>query len=247
MNRFLPFLALAMAVPALASDIETQAEQLASLRSEVEALSSQLELDKEDLRGRLRAVEAQTVDLEVQIRREELRLERLLAEEESQQALLDEAQGPDDLTPVVRSGIAQFREHVRAGLPFAVSDRISSLDELESKLSEETMSAQQAAARLWAFAEDERRLTRENTLARQVISLSGEETLVDVARVGMIAMYYRTPEGTYGQAVPDGDGWTWAPLTHTEDAAQAADLFDALSQGIRVGEFTLPNPLAGAR
>jgi hypothetical protein len=84
MNRFLPFLALAMTVPALASDIETQAEQLASLRSEVEALSSQLELDKEDLRGRLRAVEAQTVDLEVQIRREELRLERLLAEEESQ-------------------------------------------------------------------------------------------------------------------------------------------------------------------
>ena len=77
--------------------------------------------------------------------------------------------------------------------------------------------------------------------------MDGEETLVDVARLGMIAMYYRTPEGTYGQAIPDGDSWSWSPVTGSEDAMQVADLFDALSQGIRVGAFTLPNPLAGAR
>lgn len=249
--RPLSLLLAALLVPlsaaAQSSDIEAQAERLAALRSEVESLSSELELEKEDLRGRLRAVEAQNVDLEVQIRREELRLERLLAEEEKQRTLLDEAQGPDDLSPVVRAGIAQFRSHVEAGLPFKVEERLKSLSELERKVADQEMSPEQASARLWAFAEDERRLTRENALGRQVIPLGGEDTLVDTARVGMIAMYYRTPEGTYGQAVPSGDGWSWQAITGTVEAEQVATLFDALSQGVRVGTFTLPNLLAGAR
>ncbi|MFT4979727.1 MAG: TolA-binding protein, partial [Myxococcota bacterium] len=90
-----------LCAPASAGDIDAQAERLAALRGEVETISAELELDKADLRSRLRAVEAQTVDLEVQIRREELRLERLLTEEEKQRSLLDEAAGTEDLTPTV--------------------------------------------------------------------------------------------------------------------------------------------------
>jgi hypothetical protein len=236
-----------LCAPASAGDIDAQAERLAALRGEVETISAELELDKADLRSRLRAVEAQTVDLEVQIRREELRLERLLTEEEKQRSLLDEAAGTEDLTPTVTAGITQLRGVVTSGLPFKVDDRLQSLSELEVKLREQTMSAEQAAARLWAFAEDERRLSRENALDRQVISLGGEEMLVDVARVGMIAMYYRRPDGGYGQAVPGDDGWRWAELTASADIAEVTALFDALSQGIRVGTFTLPQPLIGAR
>jgi len=247
--RALPVLAalLAAAPPALADDIDAQAARLAALRADVETLSSDLELEKEDLRGRLRAIEAQNVDLEVQIRREELRLERLLAEEQKQQALLDDAQGGDDLTPVVREGLDAFRASVRAGLPFKVEDRLASLDALDAKLTDRSLSAEQASARLWAFAEDERRLSRENALGRQVISLGGEELLVDTARLGMVALYYRTPEGAFGQAVPVGDGWTWQPLTGAAEAEQVSALFDALAKGVRVGFFTLPTPLAGAR
>ena len=241
---------MALSVPLLwatlahAGDIEAQAERLATLRAEVEALSSEVELEKEDLRGRLRALEAQQVDLEVQIRREELRLERLLAEEEKQRQVLESAASRDDLSPAVRAGITQLRAVVSAGLPFKASERLGALAELEQKLSDGSLSAEQAATRLWAFAEDERRLTRENALDRQVIPLEGEEVLVDVARVGMVALYFHTPSGAYGQARREGDGWRWVLLTSEADAAQAEALFDALARGIRVGWFSLPQPLS---
>ena len=67
-----------------ASSVQEQAEELAQLRAEVEGLSEQLSAGKDDARGKLRAIEAQKVELEVQVRRQELRLERLLDEEQRQ-------------------------------------------------------------------------------------------------------------------------------------------------------------------
>lgn len=232
---------------ASAGELEAQAERLAALRADVETISSELELEKDELTGRLRAIEAQKVDLEVQIRREDMRMERLIAEEISQQALLEEAEGADMLTPVVEEGIQTYRDHIRLGLPFKHSARLDALADLESRLQERTLTTEQVAARLWAFAEDERRLSRENTLDRQVIELEDGEVLVDVARLGMVAMYYRTPEGAYGQATRQGDGWTWEAIGDSGEIEQLAGLFDALSRGIHVGWFTLPRPLNGAQ
>ena len=249
-NLLLPLLVaggLASLSIATAGDVAAQAERLAALRADVEALSSELELEKDDLRSRLRAIEAQKVDLEVQIRREEMRLERLIAEEEGQKALLEDAQTADTLTPVVRDGIATFRSAVEAGLPYQPDARLDALTELESKLDEGSLTTEQVAARLWAFAEDERRLSRENTLDRQVITLDEGEVLVDVARLGMIAMYYRTPEGAYGQAVREGSGWGWSALEDPAEVEQLAALYDALTRGIHVGWFSLPSPLQGVQ
>ena len=100
-----------------------------------------------------------------------------------------------------------------------------------------------AAARVWAFAEDERRLSRENVLDRQVISLDGEEVLVDVARLGMVAMYWRAPDGRVGQSRRSESGWTQQRLESAQ-AEQVEVLFDSLANGIRSGVFELPGLLA---
>lgn len=236
-------LLVSLAAQAQSSDVTARAARLAELRQEVETLSNALELDKDELRGRLNAVEAQTVDLEVQIRREELRLERLLAEEEQQRALLASTGEVDEISPVVLDGIRQLKVHVTEGLPFNTEARLQALAELEQKLQAQEIRPEQAGARLWAFAEDERRLTRENALGRQVIALQDTDVLVDIARIGMVALYFKTPDGTYGQATQTSDGWSWTPIEDAAAAAEVSMLFSALSQGIRVGEFTLPNML----
>jgi propanediol dehydratase small subunit len=246
-KKTLPLLAVLLFTGvSAAGDVEAQAERLAALRSDVEALASELELEKGELTAQLRAIEAQKVDLEVQIRREDLRMERLIAEEASQRALLEDAEGADDLTPVVQEGILTFQDHVRRGLPYQHSARLAALADLESRLQDRSLTTEQVAARLWAFAEDERRLSRENALDRQVIALEDGEVLVDVARLGMVAMYYRTPTGEYGQAVRQGDTWTWQRIQDADDVEQLSELFDALSRGIHVGWFTLPHLLNGA-
>lgn len=229
-----------LSASANAGDHRAQAEQLAALRVEVESLSEQLAAEKEDAKGRLRAVEAQRVELEVQIRRQELRMERLLSEEQAQRAKVEGAGGGDSaVRDAVMQGIRVMRSEVLAGLPFKTGLRLAALDELEAKLRADTLSPEQAAARLWAFAEDERRLSRENILDRQVIPLDGNDVLVDVARVGMVAMYWRAPDGRVGRAARTAEQWSY-PVLGAGGASAVDSLFDALGKGIRTGSFALP-------
>jgi hypothetical protein len=229
-----------LAAPALAADHQAQAEQLAKLRAEVEALSEQLTAEKDEAKGRLRAVEAQRVELDVQIRRQELRMDRLLAEEQSQRAAIEGAGGGDAaVRAAVERGIEALRTEVTVGLPFKTDLRLAALAELEQKMASDAITAEQAAARLWAFAEDERRLSRENVLDRQVIPLDGQDVLVDVARVGMVAMYWRAPDGRIGRVRGVAGGWEYPTLSGADEEAVAA-LFDALGKGIRSGAFSLP-------
>ena len=109
------------------------------------------------------------------------------------------------------------------------------------------MTPESAAARLWAFVEDELRLSRENALDRQVIPLPEGEVLAEVARLGMVALYFRTDGGLTGAAVPRDGGYAWEVITDRDDQKAVAALFEKLRHGVRTGAFTLPNPgLRGA-
>ncbi|MDP2309461.1 MAG: DUF3450 family protein [Pseudomonadota bacterium] len=225
---------------------DSRAEALARLRREVETLSTELGEEKEDARGRLRAIEAQKVEIEVQIRREELRLAQVAGEAEARRAeLTSHATRGADLALAVQAAIARMRAVVAAGLPFHLPDRLAEMDTLSSQLATASLTPEAAAARLWAFTEDELRLARENGLDRQVVSVDGAEVLADVARLGMVALYFRTEGGVVGMVTRGGGGWQWTRLEDREDEKAVGVLFDKLKHGVRTGAFTLPNPYAG--
>ena len=68
---------VAAALGAATEATDSHASELARLRREVETMSTDLALRKEDLRTRLKATEAQRLEIDVQIRREELRLTQI--------------------------------------------------------------------------------------------------------------------------------------------------------------------------
>lgn len=228
-----------------ASELETRAARVAELRTEVETLNTNVGLAKEELTADLRASAGQQAELEAAVRRQELRLERLLGDEQTALREVEkQSRGASEaLEREVRTGIDGFRRHVQASLPFQSDARLKALQELEAHLDAKTLPVEQVAARLWAFAEDERRLTRENAIGRQVATVDGDEILVDTARLGMVAMYFRTPDGRIGQVQRAGDAWSWIVLSAEPQAAQVDGLFDALEKGIRTGWFELPQPL----
>lgn len=247
LRLILPGALLLAAGPVRAADPSAQAERLAALRAEVEALHDHVQDEKDAHRSRLRALEAQKVDLEVQLRRQDLRLERLLDDEVALQARVREGSvGSEGVGEAVRAGIVALRAVVEGSLPFKRTERLAALADLEAQLDAGVLPPEQVAARLWAFAEDERRIGRENALDRQVAEIDGVEHLVDVVRLGMVAMYWRGPDGRVGQVVPEGDGWRWVPHEEPTTQAQINALFDALGRGIRVGWFTLPSPVPAA-
>ena len=232
------------AVPA---GLEERAERLAELRAEVSRLGDELAARRDESDHLLRALQAQQVDLEVQLGREALRVQQLqdLLEARREAAAVD-ADLEELVRPVVLDGIAQARATVEAGLPYRLDERLAALDEIGRGVEGGELAPTRALGRLWAFVEDERRLATENSLDRQTLDLHGREVLAEVARLGQVALFYRTPDGEVGFAAREGAGWAWVPL---DDAA--ADpvnrLFDALNKGIRTGWYELPWAFGGSR
>jgi len=221
------------------------AEQLAELRAEVEGLASELALMKDDPRSRMRSLQAERGDLESRVRREELRIEQLRQEAARvREATEIDAATTEALAPVLLESLDRVSAQIDAGLPFRTSDRKQEVERLRSQLEGGLLPPGKVASRLWQLVEDELRLSRESGLYKQVLPLAGDEVLAEVARIGMVGMYFRTEDGRLGVARAGPAGWTYDVLDGPDDRRLVAELFDALKKQIRVGYFELPQLLA---
>ncbi|MEO1233006.1 MAG: DUF3450 family protein [Myxococcota bacterium] len=244
----LALLCVSFSTPALASDLEKMAAELARLRSEVETLTTDLDEMKADEKQKLQAYAQQKASLESEAQREELRLKQAQQELERIREKIREAGALEQaLKPAVLAAMNDVKGPVRSGLPFRVDERIKDLEKLEKQLEADELLPSEAASRLWSRVEDELRLARENGMYQQVIDVDGREVLADVARVGMTMLFFRTEDQSFGRAVRSGSGWAFETYTDEAQMERAKALFEALEKRIRVGFFEIPNALTEAR
>jgi hypothetical protein len=235
---------LLIASTSVADEAGELASELSRLRGEVETLSADLELKKEDRKARLRSLASQKTELEMELQREELRLRQLKELRGKQKERVARNEGRKSaLRPAIVDAIDIVRKAVEEGLPFKREERLADLDKLEKQLGDGTLGVPNALARLWSKIEDEFRLGRESGLYKQAIPLGGGEVLADVARLGMVMLYFRTPDDRYGRAVKTGSGWKFELYEGDEDAQHVRVLMDGFKKHIRVGYFELPDAL----
>ena len=247
-----PALAAALilsSTPVIAQDAtEALASRLIQMRGQVDELQSELNLKREEHKNRMTYLTAQLTEMEANRDREALRVRQLeedLEEMRSQVAAAGETS--EVLTPIVLNHVYALRELVRDGFPFKVGERLAELDDLENQLNSGVITAHRAFNRLWAFVEDEIRISRENAIYTQSINLRGENVLVDIAKLGSAMMYFRTRDLQYGRAIASPDGWSFELLESTADQERVARLFDSLRKQIRQGYFQLPSALPQAQ
>jgi hypothetical protein len=223
---------------------EVLATRLIHMRGQVDELQSELNLKREEHKNRMSYLTAQLAEMEANRDREALRI-RQLEQELAQMREEVTAAGAtsESLTPIVLDYLERLRTQVRNGFPFKVGERLSELDEIESQLNSGVVTAHRAFNRLWAFVEDELRITRENAIYTQPINLAGEQVLVDVAKLGNAMMYFRTRDLRYGRAIETTSGWRFELLDSASDQELVARLFDSLRKQIRQGYFQLPKAL----
>lgn len=239
---------LAVAAPAAAqSGADGLADELVRLRSEVEQRNSELELLREEQRTVLAGLNAQKAELEAGLERQRFAATEARGKLEAQrQAAAEAGLAGDALAPQLHAAIDRLQAHVSAGLPFKRDQRLASLAEFRTQLDNGSIAPERAVNRLWAFFEDEFRLTRENGLHSQTIELDGERVLAEVAKLGSMLLYFRTQDGDYGRAVGGPEGWRFERIDGA-GAGQVAALFDSLRKQIRQGYFELPLAAGGAR
>ena len=249
MNRYLlvPAFMLASLVSSATQAQETPAslaEQLVQLRGQVDELQSELEIQREEHKNRMAYLTAQLADLEASRDREELRVAQMQGDLDEITGQISEAGvGSEALQPFVLDQIAELRAQVHNGFPFKVGERLMELDNLEAQLTNGAITAQRAVNRLWAFIEDEFRISRENAIYSQSIALNGENVLVDIAKLGNAMMFFRTRDMQYGRAIPADSGWRFELFESSADQERVARLFDSLRKQIRQGYFELPAAL----
>ncbi|GAB4189248.1 MAG: hypothetical protein Tsb002_16120 [Wenzhouxiangellaceae bacterium] len=226
-------------------NIDRLAQRLIALRGEVEQLQSELDVQREEHKSKMSYLAAQQAELDATLDREQLRVQQLEDELNELRAQADTA-GADaeTLTPIVVQAIARLRAAIESTLPFKRVERTAALDEIEQELNSGVIVPQRAMNRLWALVEDELRISRENAIYSQTIELNGESVLADVAKLGGVAMYFRTRDDRYGMANPEGDSWRWQVTSDPAQRDQIANLFDSLRKQIRQGYFEIPYALS---
>ena len=225
--------------------LENLAQELITLRGEVEELNTELELLKEEQKTAMNSLAAQRADLEATQNRQDVQVKQLQQTlQENQEAAAAAGVATEELTPVVMTAISNLESFVAKALPFKLEERQIALRELRLQLEGGKIDAARAANRLWAFYEDEIRLTRENGLYSQTIQLGGAARLAEVAKLGAAALYFHTDDGQYGQVFRENDRWVFRVFEDQEQIQLTQVLFDSLQKQIRQGYFTLPNPLA---
>jgi len=238
-------LLFAPATKAKASSLENLAKSLATIRGEVEALQTELDIEKEKHTSSITALSSQLADLSVEERRQKTAIEKL---EHTLKQLSEETQNVEQageqLKPVLLKILASYKQYVLTGFPFKIEDRVKAIETLEDNVTSQLVDPNKAVNQAWALIEDEIRLSKENGLYQQTISLDGEKVLADVAKLGTVFLFFQTRDNRAGMARPTEDGdWKFERASASGDIQRIAKLFDALKKQIRQGYFVLPNPL----
>jgi len=217
------------------------ANNLIKLRGEVEDLQSELKILKSEHKSSMSYLNTRKTELHANVDRKELQIKKNQSElGKLQEKVKLLGAGSEQLIPDVTILLESVKTSINVGIPFKQAERLSVIEEIERKLIARKITSQNAINRIWAFLEDEIRLTRENAVYSQTIQLNGENVLVEVAKLGTVMMYFKTREDQYGVAEKQANKWTYTLYSDTNKIQQVATLFDSLKKQIRQGYFTLP-------
>jgi len=220
---------------------EKIAQKIVQLRGEVELLNTQLTTAKSEYQNDVKGLSARRSQLEAQIQMEQLKSKKLLGtEEQLNKKIKEQSISVKDYSKFVGYQIDNARVHIESGIPFKKEKRLSELSKIEKELKAKKISSEVALSRLWAFAEDEMRLAKENSIHKQTVKINGEENFASVIKLGMVKMYFHTVDNRVG-IVQNIDGeYVYSLINKKEQKERVFRLLDGIKKQIRYGQYDLP-------
>jgi seryl-tRNA synthetase len=236
---------LVAAATLAASTEDNMAQSLMKLRAEVEKLNTQITDERDETKAQMRSLILEKNELDATIGREELKIKQLEQEiAKVKKAIATASKNSEGIKPVVVKAVADLKAHIEKEIPFKTQERLADVTRIEQQMNEGLITPQKALAQIWNSYADEIRMSKENGLFKQTIQLDGKDRLAEVARLGTVMMYFKTPDDRVGYVAQDQNGWFYKEVVSKEQKEQVLGLFDAMHKQIRTGYFTLPNAIA---
>ncbi|MBN2524881.1 MAG: DUF3450 family protein [Deltaproteobacteria bacterium] len=256
--RFTPYIAVIIFFSFVSSSGEAKrsesktavmAEKLAALRTEINELDAGLRTRRTLAATELRSLQTRASELKLTEDAERIHVQALEVEVRELEASISSGdERSASLEKAVFQATSRLQKVTLTSLPFKLEQRLDALAQIDRGLKDGTIDAASAAAQMWRFVEDERRLATTVALDDERIVLTGDTrpSLVRVVRVGTVAMFVYAGENRWGRVVrePKGD----FEYTDIKDRAQRDEikrLFDSVEKQIREGRYRLPLFLTG--
>jgi hypothetical protein len=239
-------LPLALVGSLYADSVKNLSSELVELRLEVERIHDTLDEKKASHKAQMKSLRNQKSELEANIRREETKIKQVQRSlEQVRTSTAKISKNSKVLQPILLDAIVLLENYINSTLPFKKAERLSALNEIKTQILSETIVPERLANRVWSFFEDEIRLSRENGIYKQMVEVNGENRLSEVAKIGMMMLFYKTSDEETGYLTRDNGAWKYVSASEIEDA-QILALFDAFTKQIRSGYFILPNAIITA-
>jgi|ACQI01.1.fsa_nt_gi chromosome segregation ATPase len=223
--------------------LDQMSEKLIQLRGEVEQLNSEISFLKDEHKQEMNFLWTQKNETQSEIERNKRVLERLTNDlQEAKQKSAETGINTEELLPEFKQAVLKVKTYIDQSLPFKQQERIASLLEIEEQVNQKLIPVQRGFNKLWAFVEDEIRLTKESGLYQSSVQVDGQDRkqLVDVARIGMMQMYFLTQENQVGMLTGSTGNWSYKMIDGADQQQQVTYLFESLQKQVRTGLFPLP-------
>lgn len=230
----------------LNANSEDLAVSLMKLRSDVEKLDSAIVEQKEGYKASVKSLQRQKDELLSIVSREDLKIKQLNQEiDKIKKEIKEASKNSEGLKPVITDALDMLVANIKGSLPFKTDQRVKDVVKIKEQLESGLITPQKALSLTWNAYTDSLRMTKENGIFKQTILLNAQERLAEIARIGTMMMFFKTPDNnTLGYVVKDGDSYSYKTVNTKQESDQILALFDAFKKQIRTGYFTIPNAIA---
>ena len=235
-------LSLLLSYSSVGANSQNLAESLMKLRADVERLDSAIVSEKEAYSASIRSLLRQKDDLSSVVAREELSIKQTQQElDKVRKEITEASKNSEGLKPLLLDAIATLESDIQSSLPFKTKERLADLAKLKEQIQTDLITPQKGLAMVWNSYTDAIRMTKENGLFKQTISLNNQERLAEIARIGTMMLFFKTPDDKVGYVEKTGETYSYRQAQTKQSKEQILALFDAFKKQIRTGYFTLPN------
>lgn len=229
---------------ASASNDEEMVKSIMKLRADVEALYTKIDENKVAYKAQMKSLALQNADNDAQINRKSTSIKLADLELQKIKVKIENTSTSNlELKPLIKELITNLSTSINNGIPFKIQERIASIAKIQKDLEEKLITEERALALLWASYDDNIRLTKEIGIFKQNINIDGKDILAEVAKIGSVLLYFKTPNKKVGYINKDASTYTAEVVSDKDEIKNINNLFDALTKQIRTGFFTLPNAL----
>lgn len=213
-------------------------EKIIELRNEVSQLSDDFKTEKELLKSKIQTLALEKMDLDSKIRRQNLQVKDLndkLIKAKSIKIIKH-----PEFDDIILTFLEFEQKRLNATIPYKFKERTDHIKNIKNDFLEEKVSSDKLLQTLWTHVEDEIQLAKDISVDKDILNIDGQSTLVEVAKVGMLMLFYKTSNGNIGYMEYSNGVWSPRTINSSGNILLVENFFDSLKKQVRTGYFEFP-------